>query len=415
LHFRYLLVASVLASALASPGAGAQMPGAIRRLDGTQLQAQEAESFASKTLQDLHVTGTQIAVINDGRVVWATAYGLRRKDPELPMTVDTTIWGASLTKAVFATYVMQLVERKEFDLDVPVAKQLEKPLNEYEPYKESATALIHDPDWLLVTPRMLLSHSSGLQNFAWIEPDKQMHLHFKPGSRFLYSGEGINIVQFIIEQKMHKGIDVLLQDSIFGPCGMNSTGLVYRDGFAANVADRYDQNERFLSATKRFPARAAGSMATTVTDFANFLVALLGNKIVSSGTRAHMLRPVIPISTKYQMGGDVNASDGQEAKDVGLAYGLGWGLLTHTRFGPAFFKEGHGDGAQNYAICFLRQRSCMVLLTNSDNGELAFRPLLEHILGDTVTPWEWEGYTPDFIYGARQQSQAAGGQNRTGN
>src|SRR5277367_3727892 len=112
LHFRYLLVASVLASALASPGAGAQMPGAIRRLDGTQLQAQEAESFASKTLQDLHVTGTQIAVINDGRVVWTTAYGLRRKDPELPMTVDTTIWGASLTKAVFATYVMQLVERK---------------------------------------------------------------------------------------------------------------------------------------------------------------------------------------------------------------------------------------------------------------------------------------------------------------
>ena len=32
---------------------------------------------------------------------------------------------------------------------------------------------------------------------------------------------------------------------------------------------------------------------------------------------------------------------------VGLAYGVGWGLLARTRFGPAFFKEGHGDGAQN--------------------------------------------------------------------
>jgi CubicO group peptidase (beta-lactamase class C family) len=310
------------------------------------------------------------------------------------MTVDTNIWAASLTKAVFATYVMQLVERKEFDLDVPVAKQLEKPLNEYEAYKESATALIHDPDWQLVTPRMLLSHSSGLQNFAWVEPDKQLHLHFKPGTRFLYSGEGLDIVQLILEQKMHKGIDLLLQESIFGPCGMSSTGMVYRDSFAANVADRYDQNEQFISATKRFPARAAGSMATTVNDFANFLVALLDDKIVSSSTRAQMLRPVIRISTKLQFGSDVNATDGKEAKATGLAYGLGWGLLTHTRFGPAFFKEGHGDGAQNYAICFLRQRSCMVLLTNSDNGELAFRPLLQHILGDTVTPWEWEGYTP---------------------
>ncbi len=36
----------------------------------------------------------------------------------------------------------------------------------------------------------------------------------------------------------------------------------------------------------------------------------------------------------------------------------------------------------------------MILLTNSDNGEQAFRPLLETIFGNTVTPWEWEGYTP---------------------
>ncbi|HEX9140102.1 MAG TPA: serine hydrolase domain-containing protein, partial [Steroidobacteraceae bacterium] len=382
------------AGALASPSGSAQMAGKIHRLDGSLLRPQEADGFANKTLQDMHVTGAQIAVINDGRIFWTSAYGHRRKDPELPMTVATNIWAASLTKAVFATYVMQLVERKEFDLDEPVASQLEKPLNEYEPYKESAAALVHDPDWPLVTPRMLLSHSSGLQNFAWIEPDKQMHLHFKPGTRFLYSGEGINLVQLVIEQKMHKGIDLLLQDSIFGPCGMTRTGMVYRDSFAADVADRYDQNEHFLSATQRFPAHAAGSMATTISDFAKFLVALLDDKIISSSTRAQMLHPAIRISTKFQFGSDVNETDGKEAKAVGLAYGMGWGLLTHTRSGPAIFKEGHGDGAQNYAICFLQQRSCMVLLTNSDNGELAFRPLLEHILGDTVTPWEWEGYAP---------------------
>ncbi len=45
----------------------------------------------------------------------------------------------------------------------------------------------------------------------------------------------------------------------------------------------------------------------------------------------------------------------------------------------------------------------MIALTNSDNGELAFRALFEKILGNTVTPWEWEGYTPDYIERSRRQ------------
>jgi hypothetical protein len=70
---------------------------------------------------------------------------------------------------------------------------------------------------------------------------------------------------------------------------------------------------------------------------------------------------------------------GTEAAAVGLAYGMGGGLLTRTRFGPVFFKEGHGDASQNYMICFERRQPCMILLINSDNGELAFRPLLETV------------------------------------
>jgi hypothetical protein len=54
-------------------------------------------------------------------------------------------------------------------------------------------------------------------------------------------------------------------------------------------------------------------------------------------------------------------------------------------------------------ICFTRHGDCMILLTNSDNGELAFRALLEGILGDTVTPWVWEGYTPEQIMASREK------------
>src|SRR5579862_810831 len=194
-------------------------PDKIHRLDGSSISIREADAFAKKTLEAAHVTGAEIVVLNNGKLVWSSAYGLRHKDPDLPMDRETTTWAASITKAVFATYVMQLVERGEFDLDKPVAAQLPKSLNEYEPYRETASDLVRDSQWPMVTPRMLLSHSSGLANFAFIEPDKKMHLHFKPGTQFLYSGEGINLVQFVIEQKKQKPIDQLMEAAIFKPLG----------------------------------------------------------------------------------------------------------------------------------------------------------------------------------------------------
>ena len=384
----------------------ADPPASIRRLDGSTISIADAEAFAKKTLDANHVTGAEIAVLNHGQLVWSAAFGQRRRVPEanpaLPMDKQTTLWAASITKSVFATYVMQLVERGEFDLDLPIAKQLPQPLDTYEPYKQKASAIVHDPAWPTVTPRMCFSHTTGLANFADIEADKKMHLRFKPGSQFLYSGEGINLVQFVIEQKKGKPLDQLMQEAFFTPLAMTRTGLIYRAEFADDVADRYDLNEAFRSKTQRFPARGAGSMTTSAEDLSRFVTALFAGKIIKPATMKAMLTPTFNIRTEHQFGITDHEGLGTEAPAVGLAYGVGWGLLTHTKFGPAFFKEGHGDGAQNYIICFERDQSCMIVLTNSDNGELAFRPLFETILGDTVTPWEWEGYTPSYIEASRK-------------
>jgi CubicO group peptidase (beta-lactamase class C family) len=395
--------AALLALALSSGSAQeSPKPTSIRRLDGTTITTAEAHAFARKTLEAAHVTGAQIVVLDRGRIVWSAAFGLRRREPPLPMNSETTTWAASFTKSVFATYVMQLVERGEFQLDVPVAHQLPQALDTYDAYRTSAAALVHDPAWPSVTPRMLLAHTSGLANFAFMEPDKQMHLHFPPGTQYRYSGEGINLVQFLIEQKQHRPLDQLMQEAFFTPLGMTRTGLIYRTEFADNVADRYDADERFRSQTKRFPARAAGSMTTSAEDMGHFVSALFAGKLLQPATRKAMLTPVIRLRSLHQFAIKAVEPEGTEAPAVGLAYGVGWGLLTKTRFGPAFFKEGHGDGAQNYMIFFERRQAGMILLTNSDNGELAFRPLLETILGDTVTPWEWEGYTPAYIEEARK-------------
>jgi len=213
----------------------------------------------------------------------------------------------------------------------------------------------------------------------------------------------VNLVQFVIEEQKKKTLDVLMQEAILGPLGMTRTSMVYRPQFAADVADRFDQDGKFRATTRRAPARGAGSMTTSAEDLARFAAALLAGRILKDSTREQMLSPVVQIRSLHQFPLAPNEEPGKEAAEVRLAYGIGWGLLTHTKYGPAFFKEGHGDGAQNYMICFEKQQSCMILLTNSDNGELAFRPLLEKIFGDDATSWEWEGYTPAFIEQSRKQ------------
>ena len=363
----------------------------IRRLDGSSIPIARADSIAKKALAAEGVTGAQIVVVDQGKVVWSAAYGIRR-EPALPMTTETTTWAASITKSIFATYVMQLVERGEFDLDLPVARQLARPLDQYEAYKETATELVRDSAWSVVTPRMLLAHASGLHNFAFMEPDRKMHLHFAPGTGYLYSGEGINLVQFVIEQKKGIALDTLMDRAIFAPLGMTHTSMIYHADLEANVADRFDAKGKFIARTRRFPARGAGSMATSAEDLARFAAALFADRIINRKSRAEMLRPYRMLTSLHQFARVADEGEGTEARAVGLGYGVGWGLLTKTPFGPAFFKEGHGDGAQNYMICFEERQACMILLTNSDNGERTFRTLLESIFGDTVTPWEWEGY-----------------------
>jgi CubicO group peptidase (beta-lactamase class C family) len=402
----------------------------IRQLDGKKLPIGDADSLARRVLSENHVTGAAIAVLNDGQLAWISGYGERDTQLRLPMQPDTTTWAASITKSVFATYVMQLSQQGVVPLDTPIAQLLPKPLDSYAAYKDSAAELVHDPRYNAITPRMLLAHTSGLANFAAYEPDKKMHLHYAPGTRFSYSGEGINLLQLVVEQRMNMPLQQQMQTAFFTPLRMNSTALVWNPAVGSNVADRYDTDGKFIAHTRRDNARAAGSMTSSAQDLANFATALLarekegkGMKIARSltgtplnaaedtqtfapllkpDTFKQMLTPVIQIDAAHQFP-TFEEKKGTEGPAVGLAYGLGWGLLTRTKFGDAFFKEGHGDGAQNYMICFTRHRDCMIILTNSDNGELAFQHLLEGILGDTVTPWEWEGYTKEQVIANREK------------
>jgi CubicO group peptidase (beta-lactamase class C family) len=111
--------------------------------------------------------GLAMAVIDDGQVVFVRSWGRRNVARNLPLRPDTVMYGASLTKLVFASMVMQLVDEGTLGLDRSIADYLPKPLPEYPFY----AALRGDERWRNLTPRILLSHSSGLANFALLEPD----------------------------------------------------------------------------------------------------------------------------------------------------------------------------------------------------------------------------------------------------
>src|SRR6185295_10571185 len=159
-----------------------------------------------------------------------------------PLEKNTIMYGASLTKAAFAYMVMQLVEQGVIDLDTSIANYLPKPLPDY-PTEEKYAAwqgLKGDERWRKLTPRILLTHSSGFHNFAFLEDDGKLRFHFDPGKRYAYSGEGLILLQFVLEKGLGLEVGREMQTRVFDPIGMHNTSMTWRPDFAKNLADGWD-------------------------------------------------------------------------------------------------------------------------------------------------------------------------------
>jgi CubicO group peptidase (beta-lactamase class C family) len=360
----------------------------IRRFDSKTVLAEEIESQARRMMAAANVQGLAMAVIDDGQVAFVRAWGYRNVAAKLPLQTDTIMYGASLTKFAFAYMVMQLVDEGRIDLDRSIAKYLPKPLPEY-PFYE---ALKGDERWRKLTPRILLSHTSGLANFAFLEPDEKMRFHFDPGSRYAYSGEGIILLQFVLETGLGLKVGDEMQRRVFDRFGMTRTSMMWREDFAGNLADGYRSDGVFEAHDKRSRPRAAGSMDTTIEDFAKFLAGFSRGEGLSPRTRAEMTRPQIAIRTPTQF---PTLAEGTSAAMTGIKLSAGLGVVTFDGpFGHAFFKGGHNDTTGNQAICVETIRRCVVFLGNDVRAESIYRRLTEATLGDPGMPWSWEGYVP---------------------
>lgn len=380
-----LFAAALLAAAPAAPAAA---EGTIfRRPDGQALTPQRIDAEVQGLMSRAAAPGLGLALIEDGRVVYLRTYGVRDVSTGVALQRDTIMYGASLTKGAFAYMCMTLVDEGRLDLDRPIAEYLPKPLPEYEDYAD----LANDPRWRRFTPRMLLSHTSGMPNFRWLNADEKLDIKFEPGARYVYSGEGMNLMQFVLEEGLKLDVGAEMKRRVFDRFGMSRTSMTWRDDFAANMASGHDEDGKPVGHNARRNVRAAGSMDTTLEDFAAFLSGVVRGEGLSRRARRELLGEQIMIASARQFPSDDPANAVGDANSrIRLAYGLGWGRW-RTRHGTAWFKEGNGSGATNYAVCLEQGRRCMLVLSNSARGQKLFCALTRAML-DIEMPCDWNGY-----------------------
>lgn len=364
------LFACLLLSGCAAPPAATVVPaGEVRRL-----MAREG------------VEGLALAVIDRGQVRSVRTWGRRNVDRNLPLTPQTVMYGASLTKTAFAYMLLQLVDEGRLDLDAPLPALLPRPLPAYDSRPYDFSDLAGDDRWRRLTPRILLTHASGFANFRWVEPDRRLRFHFDPGTRYGYSAEGYYILQLVVEQGLGLDTEAEMQRRVFGRFGMRNTSMLWRADFAANLADGYTVEGKMIPHDDRSRASAAGSMDTTIEDQARMWAGIVRGEGLSAASRAMLVRAQLPIASASQF---PTLAPGQVAWPQQLAAGLG--LVTFVdRSGPAWFKGGHDDGTGNMVICLETGRRCVVMLSNDVRAERIYPELARRVLGETDMPWTWE-------------------------
>lgn len=366
----------------------------INRIDGSKIPADSLNAKIEYLMKKANVSGVAISVFNNDKPIFSKTYGLADVQKNRALQPSSVLYGASFSKTVFAYIVMQLVQEKVIDLDKPLVEYLSKPLPDYviSGKRRGYQDLKDDDRYKKITARMCLSHTTGFPNWRWFEEDKKIKIKFDPGTRYSYSGEGLYLLQFVLEQITGKDYETISQERVFKPLGMVNSSQVWQTRFDSDICYGHNANGEPYELSKRTEANAGGSLSTTLEDFTKFYTALINRKGLSKKIFSEMTSPQIRIKSKSQFGPFAKV-DGNDNDNIELSYGLGVGVFK-TPFGSAFFKEGHDEGWGHYSICFPDKKIAIVIMTNNDNGESIFKELLAYSIGDVFTPWQWENYIP---------------------
>ncbi|WP_303311899.1 serine hydrolase [Hymenobacter sp. BT730] len=301
-------------------------------------------------LRQKQVTGIQLVYTKNNQVKNYTL-GYEQGDTHRALTPRSTMQAASLGKVVLAYVALRLHDRGLLALD--------KPLLSYHPYPR----LQNEPRAARITARMVLTHTSGLPNWAenplaesW--KTSALHLKYAPDSCWNYSGEGFVLLQKTLEQITGKSLEQLAREEVFIPLKMAHSSYVWQPRFAKNAATGHDKAGK-PTEIRRFTEPNAGfSLLSTATDYNRFIQALLVGTGLQPATHRLLLQPANDANRCGHALTPTNA-------DIAWAYGLG---LANTSHGPALWHWGSNDDFEGFFMVFPDRKETLLFLTNSANG-----------------------------------------------
>jgi CubicO group peptidase (beta-lactamase class C family) len=232
-----------------------------------------------------------------------------------------------------------------------------------------------------------------MAGWRWVEKDQKLRIHFEPGSRYSYSGEGMTFLQVVLERLTKRPLEDLMREKVFIPYGMATSSYTWQPRFEQNFCHGHDEAGKVLEKDKDNKARSASTLETTPEDYGRFIRAVLRRQGLSEASWKEIFKPQIRIRSKSQMGvGPWDPEDTTTSNDaIALSYGLGWGLL-ESPYGRGAFKEGHGDGFEHYSIC--SPTGAWASHHDQQRQREASSGAARATIADTYTPWEWENYVP---------------------
>lgn len=326
-------------------------------------QSPPTEATLTSLMQKANVPGMQL-VYTLGRKKQIYALGRRTAGSGPAVNATTTFEAASLGKAVLAYVALRLLDRGIFSLDEPLLR--------YYPYPRLQGA----PNAEKITARMVLSHTTGLPNWAAnpLSPEWKtapLRLQYAPDSCWSYSGEGYVFLQKTLEHLTGKSFETLAQEEAFGPLRMAHSSFAWRKKFADNAAAGHDGKSQPVPISHFPEPYAAFTLLSTAPDYSRFLQALMSGRGLKPATAQLLL---LPANEANRCGKPPTATD------PFIAWACGVGLAT-TSQGLAQWQWGDNGTFKGFYMTLPGKKESLVFLTNSSNGPKMADDLLRLFFG----------------------------------
>lgn len=214
-HMMYLFCCLLL---LASTTAHAQKKKKHVFVGEKKIKIKDLDKGIEELIQGSSVPAMSLALINNNEVVYHNTYGITQYPDGKEVNNETVFCGGSLSKTYLLFAAYWLADRDILDLDKPVYQYLENP------------RLDHDERYKLITTRMILNHSSGIENWQFENDPKKLEIMIDPGSGFVYSGEGFVYLSQVVEEILGETYEEYITRIVAEPLGLNLSRFALREG-----------------------------------------------------------------------------------------------------------------------------------------------------------------------------------------